>query len=145
MSGSGAATSFVLKNRLTELETLRACLEQFAEIHELPPRATFETNLALDELVTNIISYGYTDDCEHDIRIDMTLTDGILTLRVVDDGEPFNPLEAAPPDLDSPLEERAVGGLGIHLVRKVMDDVHYRRDGRANVLTLTKTVCARRC
>jgi anti-sigma regulatory factor (Ser/Thr protein kinase) len=62
MSGSASATTFVLKNRLTELETLRACLEQFAETYELPPRAAFETNLALDELVTNIISYGFADD-----------------------------------------------------------------------------------
>lgn len=144
MGGSFAAISFVLKNRLAELETLRACLEQFAETHELPPRAAFETNLALDELVTNIISYSYDDELEHEIRIDMALADGVLTLRVQDDGQPFNPLEAAPPDLDSPAEDRPIGGLGIHLVRKVMDEVRYQRDGGANVLTLTKNVCAKR-
>jgi hypothetical protein len=60
--------------------------------------------------------------------------------EVEDDGRPFNPLEAPPPDLDRPIEERPVGGLGLHIVRTVMDTVAYRRQGSHNVLTVTKRV-----
>ena len=63
-----------------------------------------------------------------------------LTIRVEDDGRAFDPLQAPPPDLDLPLEERPVGGLGIHIVRSVMDAVEYQRRGGRNVLTMRKTI-----
>jgi anti-sigma regulatory factor (Ser/Thr protein kinase) len=65
-----------------------------------------------------------------------------VTVTVEDDGVPFNPLEATEPDLDRPLEERSIGGLGIHLVKNLMDDVEYRREAGRNYLVMRKRVPA---
>ncbi len=128
----------VIQNDLREIETLTRFVEQFAEQHKLPPKLSFQINLALEELVTNIISYGYSDAGPHKIRLVLHMADGRLTAEVEDDGCAFNPLEAPPPDLDVPLEDRPVGGLGIHLVKNMFDSMDYRRENDKNWLILTK-------
>ena len=95
-------------------------------------------NLALEELVTNTISYGFTDAGEHVIRISLHLDGPDLHIRVEDDATAFNPLEREAPDLVTPLAERPIGGLGIHFVRTLMDDVRYERVGARNVLSMRK-------
>lgn len=95
-------------------------------------------NLALEELVTNTISYGCSDGREHAITISLHLEGADLHMRVEDDAMAFNPLEREAPDLNAPLEERPIGGLGVHLVRKLMDDVRYERTGTHNVLSMRK-------
>src|SRR6185436_19483438 len=99
-------------------------------------------NLALDELVTNVIKYGYDDADEHRIQVTVTVDGGLLTLSMDDDGKPFNPLEAPPPDLDLPIEERPIGGLGVFIVRSLADSLAYRREQGHNILTLTKKLQA---
>ena len=96
----------------------------------------------MDELLTNTISYGYDDDEEHRIDLSLRLEGGTLVVEIADDGRAFDPLQAPEPDLGASLEERAVGGLGIYLVRKTMDGVAYRREGGRNVVTLTKQTAA---
>lgn len=99
---------------------------------------SFLVSLAIEEIVTNCIKYGYDDSDAHTIEISLSLSDGLLTMVVTDDGHPFNPLEAPPPDLSLAIEDRPIGGLGIHLLRELSDEVSYdRRDGM-NRLTLTK-------
>ena len=128
------------KNQLSEIERLGQVMEEFAALHRLPPNLVFELNLALEEVLTNVISYGYDDSGEHEILIRLSCKGGEITAEVEDDGRPFNPLEAAEPDTDKPLEERPVGGLGIHLVRKLMDDVEYKSQQGKNLLAMKKRI-----
>ena len=132
--------SLELRNSLSELNTLDQKLAEFAESLALPPRTLFEIRLALEELVTNIISYGYTDDADHWIKIVISHEDGILIVRVADDGIPFDPLTIEEPDCQCPIEQRKIGSLGIHLVKRFTDDMLYERRGKQNILTLRKRV-----
>jgi serine/threonine-protein kinase RsbW len=127
-----------LKNQLSELARLSQALAEFQQCHQLPDKVAFDMHLALEEIVTNIISYGFDDNREHHIRISLCLERREMTAEVEDDGKPYNPLEAPSPETEQPLTERAVGGLGIHLVRHLMDDIVYRRRGGRNVLVMKK-------
>ena len=124
--------SFKLKNKLSER------LEGFGESIGLSPKFIFETNLALDELFTNIISYGYNDKKVHHINVTISLQDNELLFSIEDDGIPFNPTEVEEPDLGCTIEECKIGCLGIHLARNLMDEVCYQRCKDKNILTLRK-------
>ncbi|HNW94359.1 MAG TPA: ATP-binding protein [bacterium] len=104
----------------------------------MSPRVLYAVNLSLDELVTNVISYGYEDAQPHELTVDLALADGKLTVTLSDDARAFNPLLAPRPDASVPLEERRIGGWGIQFVREMMDDMQYERVGGRNVLTLQK-------
>jgi serine/threonine-protein kinase RsbW len=132
--------SFELKNNVGELATLCEKLERIGGSLGIPKRLLFEINLALDELFTNIISYGFVDRSEHIIRVRVFIENDLLTVVLEDDGIPFNPVERPPPKRPCDLEECKVGGLGIHLVKNLMDEVVYSRCGNKNVLTLRKTI-----
>ena len=95
-------------------------------------------NTVLDELLSNIISYAFDDDADHEIDIRVELAGPRLSITIADDGTPFDPFALPDPDTTLPLDERSVGGLGIHLVRKVMDEASYERVGPNNVVTLVK-------
>jgi len=127
-----------LNNQLSELDRFSQTLSEFGQRHDLAPRVVHDLNLALEEILTNIISYGYTDNREHEIRVGLSAQPGEVKAEVQDDGQPFNPLEVPEPDTTKPLEERAIGGLGIHIVRKLMDGLEYKRQGERNFLTIRK-------
>ncbi|MDQ1265493.1 MAG: serine/threonine-protein kinase RsbW [Bacteroidota bacterium] len=129
-----------LRNDLKELTTLAAKLEEISELFELGAKMTFQINLCLDELITNTISYGYNDKSEHLINIDFNLDGNKLTIKLIDDGKSFNPLEHEIVSLDTPLEEKPIGGLGIHFVREMTDSLEYTRIDNNNILTLRKTI-----
>jgi serine/threonine-protein kinase RsbW len=133
-----ASTSFTLVNDRSEIERLGRLVDAFGEAEGLHPDAIFSVTLALDEVVTNIIRYAHDDGRQHVIAVRLTVESGVLRAEVEDDGRDFNPLQAPPPDLDASLEERPIGGLGIHLVRSVMSSVAYRRQAGRNVLTMEK-------
>ena len=134
--------SIELRNSLSELDTLCQSLQQFGEALSLSSKALFQICLAIEEIVSNIISYGYTDDAVHWIKIAILHEQGILIIRLEDDGIPFDPLWAQEPDCECPVEERKVGNLGIHLCKKVMDEMIYERCGNKNILTLKKDIKA---
>jgi serine/threonine-protein kinase RsbW len=134
--------SLKLRNSLSELDKLCQGLQQFGEELGLSNRAIFQICLAMEEIVSNIISYGYTDNAVHWIKIAISHEPGILAIRLEDDGIPFNPLWAKEPDCECPMEERKVGNLGIHLCKNVMDEMIYQRCGNKNVLTLKKDIKA---
>lgn len=114
-------------------------LERFSSARGLPAAAVWPVQVALDEVLSNTVRHGYAEsNPERQIEIVFDLRGGVLEVTVVDDAAPFNPLEAAPPSLDGPLEERSPGGLGIHLVRKLMDEVRYERAHERNRLVLHK-------
>lgn len=135
--------SLVLRNHVSEIRRLVDRVEAFGAEADLPPDVTFRLTLALDESVSNVIRHGFSDDAEHRISIRVLVADGMVTATVEDDGVPFDPHHAPVPDLDAPIEQRAPGGLGVHLVKATMDEVRYRRDGDRNILTLTTRVQSR--
>ncbi|MBI3922867.1 MAG: ATP-binding protein [Armatimonadetes bacterium] len=133
-------TSLSLRNDLAELDTLAEALREFGHRHGLSSRVVFDLNLALEEVITNAISYGFNDTDSHTLRVELSLEDGQVTAVVEDDGLPFNPLSVPEPDTGTPLEERVVGGLGVHLARQVMDSLEYLRVGEINRLVMEKKV-----
>ncbi len=130
----------VLRNDLSELRKLRQELESFSQACGLSPNTLFELNLILEEIVANVISYAYGDDGQHEIVVQADLKDGELIIEVEDDGKPFNPLQVRSPDLESPLERRKVGGLGLHLVREFTNSAEYNREEEKNRLVLRKKI-----
>lgn len=99
-----------------------------------------ELELILDEVLTNIASYAYGDGMAHEIVLDVERTRTGICLELRDDGRPFDPRGIAAPDLDAGLEERDFGGLGMHFVRTLVDDIAYSREKGWNVLRLTKAL-----
>jgi anti-sigma regulatory factor (Ser/Thr protein kinase) len=91
-------------------------------------------------LVTNVILYAFPDVQEHSIDVRLRLEAGVLHADVIDAGRPFDPLSVPPPNLDAPIEERRIGGLGLHVVREMMDTIAYAREGGRNILRLSKRV-----
>ncbi len=132
--------SFELKSSLSELDQLCQNLETFGKKFGFSKKLIFEINLALDELFTNIISYGFKDDKEHVIKVTLTPRANELCLCIEDDGTPFNPIDFAAPDVSCSVEECKIGGLGIHIMKKLMDEVCYERCGDKNVLNLKKKI-----
>ena len=132
--------SFKLKSNLSELDALCQKLEKFGQSMGLSQKCIFEANLALDELFTNIISYGFDDKNEHTISITISLQNDELVFNIEDDGIPFNPTKVESPDLECTIEECRIGGLGIHLAKNLMDEVCYQRCNDKNVLTLRKNI-----
>jgi serine/threonine-protein kinase RsbW len=130
--------SFELKNDPGDSDKLHQHMANFAKQVGLSKKVLFQINFAVDELFTNIVSYGYTDGKEHTIHIRVTLDNDILTLCIKDDGQPFNPETAESPNPKLPPEKRKIGGLGIFLTKKLMDHVSYERRGNTNVFTMTK-------
>ena len=133
-----ASMSVTLVNDQSEVERLSRLVEAFGEAEGLPPDSIFSVNLALDEVITNIIRYAHDDHQQHPIVVRLALDVGVLTAQVEDDGHAFNPLDAPVPDLNASIEQRPIGGLGIHLVRSMMTSVEYRREDGRNVLILKK-------
>jgi serine/threonine-protein kinase RsbW len=125
---------------LREIERLNKLVRQFGDLHEVPSRALYAINLALDEVVTNVVRHGFDDPAGQELLAEVTVRRDELTTVVSDPGRAFNPLDLAPPNLTAPLAERALGGLGVHLVKSLMDSVEYRRDNGKNVLTMRKRV-----
>ncbi|MFO7708575.1 MAG: ATP-binding protein [Desulfobacterales bacterium] len=132
--------AFSLRSDISELQTLGQRLESIGAELNLSKRCLFELNLALDELFTNIISYGFEDGRQHRIDVTITADDRVLNVTIEDDGVAFNPIERQSPCLPHSVDDCRVGGLGIHLIRNLMDEVCYRRDGQRNVLTLKKKI-----
>lgn len=128
--------SLSLRNHLAELPRVSQAVTEFAEKHGLAPEFVYRANLALEELITNTISYAFKDNAEHKIFVRLSWQDPRLELQIEDAGVPFNPLEVPPPDIEKPLKERPAGGLGIHLVRKMMDEMEYRRENHRNIVIL---------
>jgi anti-sigma regulatory factor (Ser/Thr protein kinase) len=89
-------------------------------------------------VLTNVVNYAYRDGAAHEIHVDLDASSGRLVIEVKDDGRPFNPLTISEPDVSADIEERTVGGLGIHFVRLIVDDLSYRRINGWNVLRLEK-------
>jgi serine/threonine-protein kinase RsbW len=129
-----------LLNRVTDIARAQDQLEKFAAAHNVPDRKLHEAQVALEEHLTNILHYGYDDQGEHQIQIQVRLAASELLFEVRDDGRPFNPLAHPAPELSLPLAERPIGGLGIHMMRKSLDGLEYRRVDGKNILVMIKLI-----
>ena len=131
--------SLCIASDLNELARLHDAVAELGEAGDWPSDLVYQVDLVLEELIVNTVNYGYDDDARHEIEVTLTSDEDVFTVEIIDDGHVFNPLSDAPePDLDAGIEDRPIGGLGIHLMRVMMDDVHYRREENKNHLTLIK-------
>jgi serine/threonine-protein kinase RsbW len=131
---------FTLRNDLSELGRVAGELETFGVSARLPLTVIFAVNLALEEVITNAISYGYEDEAEHVIQVELCAGDRAVVVTVQDDGRAFNPLAGPEVDVTAPLEARKVGGLGLLLLRKLTDGVTYARTDGKNILVFEKRI-----
>lgn len=104
----------------------------FLEEQAVPPRAAYAIQLVLEELITNIIDYAYDDAKTHEIGVRVALEAGHGVVEIEDDGRPFDPLGVPEADIRRPLEDRPIGGLGLHLVRQMVENMDYHRVGGKN-------------
>lgn len=128
-----------LENKIEELHTLNAFLEEVSEQWGLKMKVAMNINLVLEEIVTNIIFYGYKETDRHSISIDLFNEELGIAIIVTDDADPFNMLlKKEYEDVDKNAEDREIGGLGIHFVKSLMDEVSYERNNDQNILKLFK-------
>jgi sigma-B regulation protein RsbU (phosphoserine phosphatase) len=128
-----------ISNDVAEINRMNELIDRVCEEWKLDPANCHKINLALQEVVTNIINYSFPNGDKHSISIIIKLVDGKVRVTVTDDGKEFNPLEKEDPDvLDKSLEEREIGGLGIYFLKQFMDKVSYRRESGKNILTFEK-------
>jgi serine/threonine-protein kinase RsbW len=125
-------------NQGSELARVAGLLDRLGAERHLAPEMVADMQVALDEVLTNIAEYAYTENAEHKIHICFRVLDNVLEAVIEDDGAPFDPLAIPAPDVSAPLQERRVGGVGIHFVRSLMDEVAYDRVGERNRLVLRK-------
>jgi serine/threonine-protein kinase RsbW len=131
---------FAIENRIEELTSLAEQIDKLAEEWAISLALAMNINLVIEEAISNIIFYAFTDSNKHKIRISVSLANNSLTIKITDDGIPFNPLEHKQPDINLPVGERPVGGLGIFLISQIMDERSYIREGNKNILTLIKSI-----
>jgi sigma-B regulation protein RsbU (phosphoserine phosphatase) len=127
-----------MANDLAEIERAADAMGEFLQENGVPAPVRRRLGMAIDEILNNVISYAFPEGGEHVVKLGIVLSADWLVVRLEDEGIPFNPLKQSDPDTTASLEERQIGGLGIHLVRNMMDDVSYARQGTYNVLSLRK-------
>ncbi len=128
----------VLKNAISELRVLSSTVEKFCESNGFSDKVSQDMRLVLEEIFSNIVFYGFPDQDEHQISLTISLRDNSLVLEIEDDGIPFNLTEYDTPNPEIPFEERDSGGMGIPLVKVLVDEIEYFRKQKKNVLVLRK-------
>ena len=125
-----------LAARSEELARISAAVEDLGEREDWPAKLLFRVNLVLEELALNVMTHGQAGSAG-ELELSLISEADAVTIEMVDDGPRFDPLQDAPrPNPQAPLEERPVGGLGVHLVRTMMDEVRYRYEDGKNHMTL---------
>ena len=134
-----AEVKLTVKNRIEDLLRVNSIFESFATQHDIGGKLRYHLLVSIEEILTNIIKYGFDEQGVHPIHITFRNDSGAIEMEFEDRGREFNPLEVGDPDLDTPIEDRQLGGLGIHLVKNMVDVAQYRRVGDRNILLLRKT------
>ena len=126
----------VLKNEISEIDTLAVFVRELGEELGLTSDLVFNLNLVLEEAVSTVILYAYSKEEQQEISLSVTASDNDLVFMLIDSGKEFNPAQAPDADVSLPAEERRIGGLGIFIIRQIMNKVEYQRIDGKNVLTL---------
>jgi sigma-B regulation protein RsbU (phosphoserine phosphatase) len=135
---SSIKSSININNELKQITTAIEWFEEFALTNKMPFVITQKINIVFDELLNNIISYSFNDNEVHEIEIEIEFRSKRLIITIKDDGIPFNPFKREPPDTMLSVEERLIGGIGIHIVKNLMDEYDYKRNVNNNVITIIK-------
>ncbi len=132
--------TLTLHNDVQEVPLLARFINTISEENAMDKEMSTNINLAVEEAVVNVMKYAFKEGTVGEVRIDASVTDGLLTLLISDSGTPFDPTVKKDPDVNLPAEKRTIGGLGILLVRQIMDTVTYRHTDGKNILTLVKKI-----
>ena len=138
-----AEDSLTVSNNLAEIRGLAKFSGLFCDANGLQS-LEHRLTLVLEEFFTNVVTYGYDDNAEHEIDIRFKFDKGVLTAIMEDDGHVFDPRSAELPDMKGSVEERSVDGLGLHLIFAIVDSFDYQRAGELNRATMTFKVPARK-
>ena len=137
-TGPGNKASVEIGNTIAEMQKVVDSVERFGAAHRIPQAVINDLNLCLDELLNNTVSYGYEDQGPHSIVVNLSITDELLIAEIRDDAKPFDPRTATLAAPDGTLQSRKIGGLGVHFVKTLMDEISYMRVGRHNVVKISK-------
>ena len=131
----------IIRSDSSALAEVDGFVAAFVKEHGIAADEASRIFILLEELITNLMKYGYPDrpECGR-AEIVLALNDGRLEIEFIDDGCAFDPLKAPPPNLEGPLETRTPGGLGLHILRSLTDEAHYERRNGNNVIRLTRVV-----
>lgn len=138
MLGHSIKRRLVLPNDVQEVPKLAGFIDEFCETCGIDMSTTMSLNLAIEEAVVNVMDYAYPNGGKGDVYIEAECDNDVMTFIIRDNGIPFDPTKASEVDTTLSAEERPIGGLGIHLVRTIMDTEEYSYTDGQNVLTLKK-------
>jgi serine/threonine-protein kinase RsbW len=129
-----------VQNKVDELEKIHSTVERIINEWGIPLQLGMCINLAIEEAFTNVVNYAFHDNEQHLVDIEFIKKEDQIEIIITDDGQHYDPTQKDDPQTDLPLEDRPVGGLGIFLIRKLMDNVEYQRNSDKNILKLTKRI-----
>lgn len=132
--------TITIENDIKQIQDVAEHLESFGNANHISPKIVYQLNLSVDEILTNIITYGFSDSESHDITVSLSCSKSEVTIQIIDDGQQFDPLSYTPEGVEDELEDRPIGGLGIHLVKTMMDEIQYERINNENKTTIIKYI-----
>ena len=127
-----------ITNQRDQIDPVRKFFDDYSKENKLTEKAVHDIQMALDELLTNIVNYGYEDKDEHQIDVHFGINNNAVNVEIVDDSIPYNILEQENPDISLSVDDKPIGGLGILLIKKLMSNVDYYTENGKNHLVMTK-------
>jgi anti-sigma regulatory factor (Ser/Thr protein kinase) len=131
-----------IRNELGNISVVRDALDRFGAEHGVPGAILIDLQVVLDEIISNVIKYAWPEGGAHELLVRLTAEGAAIEVEVIDDGRPYDPRDATPPEPARPGSRPAPGGVGIHLVRQLVDGVEYERIGNHNRTRLIKRCMA---
>ena len=141
---SAQTIDIAIRNDVAELGSLRDRLERLGRELGIPSKPLMQMQVALDEIVSNVIKYGWPEGGNHRLLVRITARDDRIEVEIVDDGRAFDPRQAPPPERLPAGRRPRPGGVGIHMVKQLVDKVEYERIGGRNRTVMTKRYARRR-
>lgn len=132
--------SIRISNKIEELTIIFNEIEQICNRRKISKEIQLKIQLIAEELISNTIFHGYIDQKEHHITIEIALENDKINVSIIDDGIAFNPLLADNPDINTSIENREIGGLGIFLIKSFADSIEYKREKNLNILQFSKNL-----